>query len=167
MVGWHHWLSGHEFEALQEVVKDREAWRVAVHGVTKSQTWFSDWTTAMNSLYMVKLNINTTFICNKAQKFFFKVNFYWSIVDLQFCVSFRYTVKWINLTETSNFSSSTWLALGCYMEISRLLDDCEVYLVVKNLTLEKMMFSMAWRAGIVSWFFFTHSQCKSGSNYVN
>ena len=36
------------------------------------------------------------------------------------------------------------------MEISRLLDDCEVYLVVKNLTLEKMMFSMAWRAGIVS-----------------
>ena len=80
MVGWHHWLSGHEFEALQEVVKDREAWRVAVHGVTKSQTWFSDWTTAMNSLYMVKLNINTTFICNKAQKFFFKVNFYWSTV---------------------------------------------------------------------------------------
>ena len=23
---------------LQEIVKDREAWRVAVHGVTKSQT---------------------------------------------------------------------------------------------------------------------------------
>ena len=97
----------------------------------------------------------------------FKVHFYWSIVDLQFCVSFRCTIKWINLTETSNFSSSTWLALGCCMQISRLLDDCEAYLVVKYLTLEKMMFSMAWRAGILSWFFFTHSQCKSGSNYVN
>ena len=24
---------------LREMVKDREAWRAAVHGVTKSQTW--------------------------------------------------------------------------------------------------------------------------------
>ena len=27
---------------LQEIVKDREAWRAAVHGVTKSQTRLSD-----------------------------------------------------------------------------------------------------------------------------
>ena len=27
-----------------ETVKDREAWRAAVHGVAKSQTWLSDWT---------------------------------------------------------------------------------------------------------------------------
>ena len=30
---------------LQELVKDREAWRAAVHGVTKSWTHLSDWTT--------------------------------------------------------------------------------------------------------------------------
>ena len=27
---------------LQEIVKDREAWRAAVHGVTKSPTWLSN-----------------------------------------------------------------------------------------------------------------------------
>ena len=30
---------------LQEMVKDRAAWHAAVHGVVKSWTWLSDWTT--------------------------------------------------------------------------------------------------------------------------
>ena len=30
---------------LREIVQDREAWHAAVHGVTKSQTQLSDWTT--------------------------------------------------------------------------------------------------------------------------
>ena len=42
MVGWHHHLDGHEFEQFQEMVKDREPWCAAVHGVAKSQTRLSD-----------------------------------------------------------------------------------------------------------------------------
>ena len=45
MVGWHHWLDGHEFE--QTLVMDKEAWHAAVCGVTKSQTQLSDWTELM------------------------------------------------------------------------------------------------------------------------
>ena len=42
MVGWHHQLNGHESEQALGVVMDREAWRAAVHGVTKSRTQQSD-----------------------------------------------------------------------------------------------------------------------------
>ena len=34
MVRYHYRYNGHEFEQTPEVVKDREAWRAAVHGVT-------------------------------------------------------------------------------------------------------------------------------------
>ena len=35
---------------LQEMVKDREVWHVAAHGVAKSETWLSNWTTTIIAL---------------------------------------------------------------------------------------------------------------------
>ena len=35
---------------LWEMEKDREAWRVAVHGVIKSQTWLSNWKTEFETI---------------------------------------------------------------------------------------------------------------------
>ena len=39
MVGWHHWLNGPNLSKLQEIVKEREAWYAAVHGVAKSKAY--------------------------------------------------------------------------------------------------------------------------------
>ena len=47
MVGWHHWLKGHELNKLWEIGKDREARHATVHEVAKSWTRLNYWTTTL------------------------------------------------------------------------------------------------------------------------
>ena len=42
-----------DLSKLWEIVKDREAWRAAVHRVTKSQTQLNDWTTANKICFLI------------------------------------------------------------------------------------------------------------------
>ena len=52
-IKWHHRLNGREFEQTPKMVKEREAWHAAVHGVMKSQGQLSNWTTITSQRYLV------------------------------------------------------------------------------------------------------------------
>ena len=49
---------------FQELVMDREAWPAAVHGVTKSWTWLSDWTN-YTVLYSGCINLHSHQQCKR------------------------------------------------------------------------------------------------------
>ena len=42
---WHHWPMDMSLSRIWEIVKDREVWRAAVHGVSRCRAYLSDWIT--------------------------------------------------------------------------------------------------------------------------
>ena len=46
IIGWHHWLNGHEFEYTMGDSEGKEPWRTTVHGVAES------WTRLNNKIFL-------------------------------------------------------------------------------------------------------------------
>ena len=94
MVKWHHWPNGCEFEqTLGDSGGQRSLGSFALHGVTKSWTWLSDWTTRSVFLCLFTCFLDST--CKWYQ--------YLSSTDLSHLVSTipsrstHVVLKWQNL----------------------------------------------------------------------
>ena len=62
---------------LREIVKDKEAWHAAVHGVTKNQKQLGDSTTAKQKLYILEIYIQS--IKKKSTySFCYILNWFWT-----------------------------------------------------------------------------------------
>ena len=88
---------------LQEMVKDREAWHAAVHGVTKGQIWLSNWTITNVALGHSFL-LTTVFPVLIIWPDSYKIS-YSSLVD-------RFSHFWL---PTTCFDCSLWLCLDLLM----------------------------------------------------
>ena len=55
---------------LELVVMDREAWHAAVHGVSKSPTWLSDWTELNTEKYKEDIEILNLYACSTSLRIY-------------------------------------------------------------------------------------------------
>ena len=68
--GWQkmRWLDGMNLSKLWEILKDRGVWCAAVHGVTKSRIWLSNWTAIATHLWGPEVGYVEDYLISTDQK---------------------------------------------------------------------------------------------------
>ena len=107
--GWHRmrWLAGitdsmaMNLSELRELVMDREAWRAAIHGVTKNWTRLSDWT---------ELKIKSATVSNVSPSIWYEVTGPDAMILVFWMLSFQPTFSLSSFTVIKRLFSSSWLS---------------------------------------------------------
>ena len=76
MVGCHLQFNGHDFDQALGVGEYREGWLAAVHGLSKSRTWLSNWTTTTitNSKTLWGILVFSTYLESEIKSILVKVS---------------------------------------------------------------------------------------------
>ena len=115
MVEQHHQLNRYE---SRQVVKDTEAWGAAVHVVTESRTWLSDWTTGF---ILVSCNLKKI------------ASFIWRLDRLDFFYLYDYWYYWV----MSNFVSVILAIIYDYPMDSFFFIHLKIPIFYNSIKLEK------------------------------
>ena len=108
---WMRWLDGitdpmdMSLGKLQELVMDREAWHIAVHGVTKNRTQLSDWTELINRILLLSYDASPAVFPNLSSNshlsILFHQHFSWGCVCvLEFERLGLFQIIWHNIKWT-------------------------------------------------------------------